>query len=185
MQKYDLNTLIEYDEKRVCPKVLMNEPGYRMVLLSMRAGQHSSEHTTHQWRVTVQAILGHITLYPDALPCELYAGQVACIENGLLYGIEARTDSALLILCTRGPAGSDSKELDLRGVGRPERHPRVLEKLHALPDGGSFTPAEDDDPIPVRTQMKNMRPGQVGREYIKRSPDVFRVRIRRFAPHVG
>jgi hypothetical protein len=44
MQKLNLNVLIEYDDKRFNPKVLMNEPGYRMVLLSMRAGQSVPEH---------------------------------------------------------------------------------------------------------------------------------------------
>jgi uncharacterized protein (DUF2249 family) len=183
MQKDDLNTLMEYDEKRYCPKVLMNEPGYRMVLMSMRAGQHISEQATH-WIVTVQAILGHVTLYADALPCELYAGQVVCIENGVPHGIEARDDSALLVLYTVGSAGSDSEDLDLREIARSERHPRVLEKFDPLPVGRSFTLADDHDPIPLSRQMENMRPGQVGWEYIKRGPDAFRVPIGRFSPHV-
>lgn len=44
MQKLNLNTLIEYDDERCNPKVLMGEPGYRMVLLSMRAERRVPEH---------------------------------------------------------------------------------------------------------------------------------------------
>jgi len=44
MQKHNLNVLIEYDDERFNPKVLMNEPGYRIVLLSMRSGQLIPEH---------------------------------------------------------------------------------------------------------------------------------------------
>ena len=44
MQKYKLDDLIEYDDTKFRPKVLINEPGYRMVLLSLRAGQSIPEH---------------------------------------------------------------------------------------------------------------------------------------------
>ena len=39
MQKRTLNELIEYNDEKLHPKVLINEPGYRMALLSMRAGE--------------------------------------------------------------------------------------------------------------------------------------------------
>ena len=74
MQKHNLNVLIEYDEERFSPKVLMNEPGYRMVLLSLRARQTIPEHAS-KGMVTVYAILGHITLFAGPFPDELYAGR--------------------------------------------------------------------------------------------------------------
>jgi uncharacterized protein (DUF2249 family)/quercetin dioxygenase-like cupin family protein len=185
MQKYDLNALIEFNDKCFFPKVLMNEPGYRMVLLSMRAGQGIPEHST-QGRVTVHAILGHITFYTPSLPYELYAGEVVCIESGMPHRIEAHEDSSLLVLATGGPGSSEaiSEDLDVREVPRPNRHPLVLEKFDALPVGRSFTLVNDHDPIPLNRQMENIRPGQVGWEYIRRGPDTFRVRIRRVAPHI-
>lgn len=54
MQKHNLNALIEYDDERFNPKVLMNEPGYRMLLVSMRAGQLIPEHAS-KVMVTVHA----------------------------------------------------------------------------------------------------------------------------------
>jgi hypothetical protein len=44
MQKLNLNALIEYDGKWFFPKVLIDQPEYRMVLLSMRKGQRVPEH---------------------------------------------------------------------------------------------------------------------------------------------
>ena len=77
MQKLNLNELIEYDDERSNPKVLMNEPGYRMVLLSMRAGQRIPEHAS-KGTVTMQAIQGDITLYAGHFP-----GRTICRGNHL------------------------------------------------------------------------------------------------------
>ena len=44
MKKYNLKELIEYDDKKVRPTILIDEPGYRMVLLGLRAGQAIPEH---------------------------------------------------------------------------------------------------------------------------------------------
>jgi quercetin dioxygenase-like cupin family protein len=125
MQKHNLNVLIEYDDERFNPKVLMNEPGYNMVLLSMRAGQLIPEHAS-KGTVTVQAIRGHVTLFAESCPNELYAGEVICLESGVPHRIEAIEDSALLVLSTGGSDSSmaHSEELDLAHVPRPERHPR-------------------------------------------------------------
>ena len=125
MQKHNLNVLIEYDDERFRPKVLMNEPGYNMVLLSMRAGQLIPEHAS-KGIVTVHAIRGHVSLFAGSFPDELYAGEVICIESGVPHRIEAIEDSALLILSTGGSDSSTahSEELDLVQVPKPQRHPR-------------------------------------------------------------
>jgi quercetin dioxygenase-like cupin family protein len=101
MQKLNLNVPIEYDDQRYNPKVLMNEPGYSMVLLSMHAGRRIPEHASKR-TVTIQAILGHVTLYAGPFPYELYAGEVICIGGGVSHRVEAIEDSALLVLSTGG-----------------------------------------------------------------------------------
>jgi uncharacterized protein (DUF2249 family) len=182
-QKHNLNELIEYDDERFHPKVLLNEPGYRMVLLSMRAGQSIPEHAV-PGIVTVQAILGHVTFYAGSCPCNLHAGEVVCIDGGLPHRLEAHEDSALLVLVAGGTRSSmdASEELDLREVPRPQRHSLVLKRFDALAVGRSFTLANDHDPVPLNRQMETMRPRQVCWEYILRGPDIFRIRIRRIAP---
>lgn len=186
MRKYNLNELIEFDDKKFRPKILINEPGHRMVLLSLRAGQSVPEHA-NQGRVTVQAIRGHITFYEGASPCELHAGEVVCIESGAPHRIEAHEDSVLFVLATEEANTSPraSRELDLRHVPRPERHPLVFASLDALALGESFVLINDHDPIPLSRQIEERRPGQVTWEYEQREPGMFRIRIKRIASPVA
>ncbi|HEY5214014.1 MAG TPA: hypothetical protein VIJ38_13440 [Acidobacteriaceae bacterium] len=126
MQKHNLNVLIEYDDQRFNPSVLMSEPGFRMVFLSMRARQLIPEHTSKAM-ATVQVIVGHVTLFAGSFPNELYAGEIICIESGMPHRIEAIEDSALLVLSTGG-AGTfmeNSEELDLYQVPKPQLFPLV------------------------------------------------------------
>ncbi len=44
MQKLNINELIEFKDEKFNPKVLVNEPGTRIVLLCLRAGQVVPEH---------------------------------------------------------------------------------------------------------------------------------------------
>jgi uncharacterized protein (DUF2249 family)/mannose-6-phosphate isomerase-like protein (cupin superfamily) len=186
MQKFNLKELIEYKEDKFNPKVLVNEPGYRMVLLNLREGQMVPEHA-NQAVVTVYAIAGHITFYEGTDSCELHAGEVVRIQAGAPHHIESHEDSALYVLAAGQTNVSQkaSKELDLREVPRPLRHPLVFEKLDALPVGGSFVLVNDHDPVPLSRQIEQMRQGQAVWEYIQRGPDIFRIRIRRIAPSQG
>lgn len=187
MQKYNLQELIEYNDSRFNPKVLVNEPGYRMVLLNLRKGQSVPEHA-NQAVVTVYAITGHITFYENGDPIDLRAGEVVRVAAGAQHHLEAHEDSALYVLAagqnTAKPAAEAPKveELDLRDVPRPLRHSLVFQKLDALATGGSFIVVNDHDPVPLSMQIDSMRPGQAAWEYIKRGPEIFRIRIRRVAP---
>lgn len=99
MKNYSLGNLIEYDDKNVRPKILINAPGYRMILLSLRAGQSLPEHT-NPGIVTVSCVRGHITFYEGTAACELRVGDVVTIEAGAPHRLEAHEDSALLVLAT-------------------------------------------------------------------------------------
>jgi uncharacterized protein (DUF2249 family) len=183
MKKYNLNDLIEFDSSKINPKILINESGYRMVLMSMRAGQSTPEHST-PGMVTVYALRGHITFHVGDTSCELHSGEVVSVEAGAPHRVEAHEDSALLVLAT-GKADApadDSEELDLREIPRPQRHPLIFAKFDALAVGGSLRLLNDHDPIPLNRQFDNIRPGQALWEYIVRGPGLFRIRIRRIAP---
>lgn len=181
MQQYKLNELIEFDDKKFRSKVLMNEPGHRMVLLSLRAGQSVPEHA-NQGKVVVYCVQGHITFYEGILPCELHPGQVVCLESGAPHRIEAHEDSVLFVVATGNTISQNaSKELDLREVPRPERHPLVFANLDALTVGESFVLINDHDPVPLSRQIEDRRPGQATWEYERREPGMFRIRIKRIA----
>lgn len=67
MQKHNLSTLIEFDEERFLPRTILNQPGFRPVLLNLRSGQRVPEHSTGD-RVGVYAISGPITFYENQSP---------------------------------------------------------------------------------------------------------------------
>lgn len=182
MQKYNLNTMIEYDDATFRPKVLMDEPGYRLVLLSMRAWQRIPEHAS-KGMVTVQTILGHVTVFAGPSPDELYAGEIICIESGVPHRIEAIEDSALLVLSTGGMGSSmaHSEELDLCQVPRPQLPPLVFERFDTLALGESFVLTTDHNPVLLDRELENERPGQATWEHLDRGPVKYRVRIRRVA----
>lgn len=182
MQKRNLNELIEYNNTKFNPKVLANEPGYRMVLLCLRATQSVPEHAT-QGKVTVYVIHGHITFYEGSEPCKLRAGEVVSVEPGALHRVEAHEDSALLVLATgKSEAAADrSEEIDVREVPRTQRHPLIFAKFDALAVGSSLRLLNDHDPVPLNRQFQDLRPRQFAWEYIERGPAIFRIRIRRIA----
>lgn len=182
MQSLNLNELIEFNDKKFNPKVLFNEPGYRMVLMSMKAGQSIPEHG-NPGVVTVLALRGHVTFYENDTPCELHTGDVVKVTPGALHHLEAHEDSALFVLATAGAAlpADTSEELDLREVPRPQRHPMIFAKFDALAVGDSVRLLNDHDPIPLNRQFDNIRPGQASWEYIERGPALFRIRIRRIS----
>lgn len=183
MQKYNLNVLIEYDDSSFCPKVLINEPNYRMVLLSMRAGQCIPAHAT-SGTVTVHAIIGHITIFAGPFPDELYAGEVICIESGRQHSIEAHEDSALLVLSTGAARASadQPEELDLCQIPRAKRHPLVFARFDALALGESFVLVNDHNPVLLERELEHTRPGQAVWEHVDRGPEKYHVRIRRVSP---
>ena len=108
-----------------------------MVLLGLRAGQSVPEHR-NQGKVIVHGVRGHITFYGGTSSCELHAGEVIYLESGAPHRIEAHEDSILFVVATGNAASQNSsKELDLRKVSRPERHPLVFTNLDALKVGES------------------------------------------------
>ncbi|MGH9604892.1 MAG: DUF2249 domain-containing protein [Terracidiphilus sp.] len=184
MQIHNVHELITFDNGKVSPKVLMNRPGYRLVVLNLRRGQSVPEHANNEM-VTVYAISGRITFYEAGAPFELRSGHVLFIEGGTPHSLEAHEDSTLLVVAAGPAALSGNPELDLREVPRPQRHPLVFSRFDALSIGESFEVINDHDPIPLNKQLNTMRPEQAEWTYIVRGPEMFRIRIRRIAPLSG
>ncbi|MGB6975357.1 MAG: DUF2249 domain-containing protein [Terracidiphilus sp.] len=181
MQLHNLYELVEFDNEKFFPKVLMNRPGYRLVLLNLRRGQIVPEHATKEM-VTVYAITGHITFHEAGSPFELRSGQVLFIEGGIPHSLDAHEDSTLLVVAAGPSAPGVNPELDLREVPRPQRHPLVFARFDALSIGESFELINNHDPVPLNRQLDAMRPGQAEWTCVVRGPEIFRIRIRRIVP---
>jgi uncharacterized protein (DUF2249 family)/quercetin dioxygenase-like cupin family protein len=184
MIKQKLNDAIEFDEKKFLARVLVNQPGYRMILLTFRSGQAMPEHSAREM-VTVYVISGHITFYEGQTPTEMRAGEVIWIQAGAPHRVDAHENSSLLVIRAGAGSASEEEEIDLRNVPRPERHPLVFRRFDGLPVGDAFLLVNDHDPVPLNRQLEDMRPGQLSWEYVVRGPELFRIRVRRIAPLTG
>jgi len=182
MQKYNLLELVEYGEESL-PKVLVNQPGYSLVLFNIRSEGIVSQPIDGA-TVTIYAISGHVTICRDETSVELYAGDVLWSEGDELLRIKARGDASLLVVSATYESRRE-EELDLRTVERFQRHPMVFQRFDRLNVGESFVLVNDHDPIPLHRQLDAMRPHQLNWEYIIRGPGVFRIEIRRIAPLSG
>lgn len=82
-------------------------------------------------------------------------------------------------------SSSAVRELDVRGVPPPQRHPLIFQTFEALRPGEAFVLINDHDPKPLYYQFQYERPGQFTWVYLEQGPEVWRVRIGRAAPSVG
>lgn len=183
MQKYNLNDLVEFNAGRFNPKVVINEPNRRIMLISMRAGHSIPEHS-RPGKVTVHAMQGHVTFFEDGTPCDLRAGEMVSIDIGAKHRLQAHEDSVLMVTVnginqSAEIAAQASEVLDIREVPRPLRHPMIFAKFDSLPVGGELWLVNDHDPIPLNRQFDTIRPGQARWEYEQRGPEIFRIRITR------
>ena len=189
MQILDINKLIEFDDQKFNPKVLVNEPEMRIVLLCLRAGQQVPEHQTNG-PVNVQVVRGQVTFYDGPDPCEMSAGMLVRVEANRPHRVVAHQDSALLVTLIKSPeiampevlqpqSSVTLAELDLRNTPRPQRHPIVFTAFDRLEEGESFVLINDHDPQPLRRQIERTREGKMAWEYIERGPECFRIRITR------
>ncbi|HEY6186357.1 MAG TPA: DUF2249 domain-containing protein [Pyrinomonadaceae bacterium] len=192
MQRLDINDLIEINDEKFNPVVLVNEPDMRLLLLCLRAGQKVPEHSA-AGSITVQAIMGRATFYDGDEACAMFAGTLVRLEAGRAHRVEAHTDTALLVTMIKTPQKAEppresratEREIDLCLMPRPERHPLVFAAFDHLAVGESFIIFNDHDPQPLRMQIEQMREGEVDWEYLERGPDTFRVRLTRIAPPAG
>lgn len=188
MPKFNVRGLIEYDDAKFLPKVLVNRPGYRLVLLNLRKGQAIPEHANKDI-VTVYAVAGHVTFYDGATPVDLHAGEAVQIEGGVNHHLEAHEDSSLFVVAAGlAPAAEKPAEeqvIDVRQIPGPQRHPFIFSTFDGLAVGQSLIIVNDHDPIPLNRQMDSMRAGQAKWTYINRGPELFKIRVTRIAPLAG
>lgn len=73
------------------------------------------------------------------------------------------------------------KQLDIRPVAPPMKHPLIFQTFDALSDGQAFQLVNDHEPRPLYYQFEAERPGQFEWEYVEQGPVVWRVNIAKVA----
>ncbi|ORV15400.1 DUF2249 domain-containing protein [Mycobacterium celatum] len=69
------------------------------------------------------------------------------------------------------------KELDVRELPRPQKHPTIFATYGALAAGESFVLVNNHDPKHLRDEFETDHPGSYGWEYVEKGPKVWRIRI--------
>ncbi len=69
------------------------------------------------------------------------------------------------------------KELDVRVIPPPEKHPTIFRMFESLAPGEHFVLINDHDPRPLRYQFEFEHAGRFGWEYLETGPAVWRVAI--------
>ena len=76
---------------------------------------------------------------------------------------------------------STERELDVRGMRKPDKHPTIFATYDALPVGGSFVLVNDHDPRHLHEEFEAVRPGGFGWEYLNGEIRDWRIRITKVA----
>lgn len=72
-------------------------------------------------------------------------------------------------------------ELDVRGIRKPEKHPRIFAEFDALAVGQSFVLVNNHDPRHLRQEFDTECPGGFDWDYQQRGPDSWRILITKTA----
>jgi len=74
-------------------------------------------------------------------------------------------------------AMEDVKQLDVRQIPPPQKHPAIFKTFDSLEKGESFILINDHEPRPLYYQFEAERSGQFQWDYLEQGPDVWRVNI--------
>jgi uncharacterized protein (DUF2249 family)/quercetin dioxygenase-like cupin family protein len=79
-------------------------------------------------------------------------------------------------------AGADQvRELDVRGIRKPDKHPAIFAAYAALPVGGAFVLVNDHDPKHLHDEFEADHGGSYAWEYLSTEPRDWRIRITKLA----
>lgn len=73
------------------------------------------------------------------------------------------------------------KELDVRLLRKPDKHPTIFRTYDALAVGESFVLVNNHDPKHLHDEFEADHAGSYGWEYLDKGPDMWRIRISKFA----
>lgn len=80
------------------------------------------------------------------------------------------------------PAGStDVQELDVRGMRKPDKHPRIFAAYAALPVGAALVLVNDHDPQHLHEEFETDHAGSYRWEYLNREMRDWRIQITKLA----
>jgi uncharacterized protein (DUF2249 family) len=74
-----------------------------------------------------------------------------------------------------------TRELDVRALPKPDKHPAIFAAFQGLSTGAHFVLVNNHDPKHLRAEFEADYAGSYGWEYVERGPQVWRIRIAKLA----
>jgi len=91
-------------------KTLAKYPGFRIVLILMKAGTRMRQHRA-EGRVSIQQLKGRVRIHLEAhRRVEVSAGQLLVLDCGVLHDVEALEESSLLLTIAWRKGETDTSE---------------------------------------------------------------------------
>ena len=115
---FDLHSLVSFRDEGPSIHIVSDDPGMRLVLLSLKAGQHLKEHHTKSV-LFVQAVRGHVIFTVLEKSVELETGVIVRVEASTPHHVTALSDAVLLLTMTPSPA---AMQRDERAAPSPYSH---------------------------------------------------------------
>lgn len=75
----------------------------------------------------------------------------------------------------------DDRELDVRALRKPDKHPTIFAAYDDLDVGDAFVLVNNHDPRHLRDEFEIEHPGGYGWDYVESGPEIWRIRISRLA----
>lgn len=69
----------------------------------------------------------------------------------------------------------NARELDVRPIPKPQRHPQIFGVLDTLFVGESLIIKNDHNPIPLRNQVEGLYGTEFEWKYLEEGPEIFRL----------
>ncbi|SBS74062.1 conserved hypothetical protein [uncultured Mycobacterium sp.] len=73
------------------------------------------------------------------------------------------------------------RELDVRGLPKPDKHPAIFAVYEHLPVGDAFVLVNNHDPKHLHQEFDADYPGAYGWDYVETGPRVWRIRVTKLA----
>ncbi|WP_205328160.1 DUF2249 domain-containing protein [Glycomyces sp. YM15] len=81
----------------------------------------------------------------------------------------------------RRAAAETDREVDVRPLSKPEKHPVIFDAFNEIPVGGSILLVNDHDPRHLRDEFEAKHPRGFDWQYVKRERREWRIRIAKLA----
>ena len=116
-------------------KTLVKEPGFRVVLVAMKAGARLAEHAAHE-QATVQLLTGHLRIRLTDKVVDVPAGDLVALDAMLGHEVEAVEESVFLLTIATAQEASRAPSASTTATAASRQHAGATHGAETWADDG-------------------------------------------------